>query len=156
MKVLIIYAHPHTSGLCPIILSRLKENLDDRNIEREVLNLYSMKYNPVLQESEHYTAGNRKVDDRNLRIQHKIKQADKLVFIFPVWWEGMPAILKGFFDRILTRGFAFKFNEKGIPQRLLKDKQAFPVKRTFGQRKLQALLHAEENERGDNDGKGDA
>ena len=124
MKVLIIYAHPHTSGFCPIILSRLKEELDDRHIEFEVLDLYRMNYNPVLREQEHYTSGHKKVSEENLAIQKQIKETDKLIFIFPIWWEGIPAILKGFFDRVFTRGFAFRFTEKGMARKLLKGKQA--------------------------------
>ena len=44
-----------------------------------------------------------------IAIQEKITTADELVFVFPIWWVNMPAILKNFFDTILTGGFAFQY-----------------------------------------------
>ncbi|SMO53107.1 NAD(P)H-dependent oxidoreductase [Gracilimonas mengyeensis] len=43
--------------------------------------------------------------------REKIKQADHLVWVHPVWWGGLPALLKGFIDRIFLPGFAFKYRE---------------------------------------------
>jgi hypothetical protein len=45
------------------------------------------------------------------KIQKQITESNHLIFIYPVWWGSMPAILKGFFDRVLTPGFAFRFND---------------------------------------------
>jgi len=123
MKTLIIYAHPDTEGHCSAILKEVQNRLISKEIEYETLDLYKMNYDPILHESEHYTAGNRDITEQNKEIQEKIKNTNKLIFIYPVWWGGMPAILKGFFDRVLTPEFAYKF-EKGIPRRLLKGKKA--------------------------------
>ena len=98
--------------------------IDAENAEYEVLDLYKMKYDPILSWDELYTAGNRHISRENLEIQEKIKSTDKLIFIYPVWWNSMPAILKGFFDRVLTPSFAYKFSSRGIPQKLLKGKKA--------------------------------
>ncbi len=55
----------------------------------------------------------------------KIKWADHLVWIHPVWWGGLPAITKGFIDRVFLPGFAFKYRENSVWwDRLLKGKTA--------------------------------
>jgi putative NADPH-quinone reductase len=58
-------------------------------------------------------------------LQEKITNADELVFIFPIWWLNVPAILKNFFDTILTPGFAYQYRKgKMFPQKLLIGKRA--------------------------------
>jgi len=127
MKILIIYSHPGPRGFSSCFLEKSIKILKERNINFEVLDLYQMNYDPVLKPEELYTAGKREISEQNKQIQEKIKLADGLIFIYPVWWGGMPAILKGFIDRIFTPGFAFKYNKekllKFIPDKLLNDKK---------------------------------
>ncbi len=126
MKTIVVYAHPGTDGFSSAMLERVKADLEERGIEHEIWDLYEMGYDSVLKKEEVYTAGNRKVSDENLKFQEKIGEASKLIFIYPVWWGGMPAILKGFIDRVFVPGFAFKYRKdkllKFIPDGLLKDK----------------------------------
>ena len=123
MKTLIVYAHPKTHGHCSTILSEVERILEHNKISYDILDLYKMKYNPVLHEKEHYTAGNHNISKQNKMIQNLIKKSDKLIFIYPNWWNSPPAILKGFFDRVLTPKFAYEF-DKGIPKKLLTGKKA--------------------------------
>src|SRR5690606_25646079 len=48
-----------------------------------------------------------------LEAQRQIHWAEHLVFVYPVWWGGLPALLKGFLDRVLLPGFAFKYRDQG-------------------------------------------
>ena len=57
------------------------------------------------------------------RYQELITWADKLIFVFPLWWGQMPAMLKGFLDRTLTHGFAYRYTENG-GEGLMGDKTA--------------------------------
>jgi NAD(P)H dehydrogenase (quinone) len=118
MQTLIIYAHPETKGHCSTILKYVKYYLKKQNKKYEILDLYKLNYNPILEAEEHYTAGNRKISKQNKEIQNKIKKANHLIFIYPIWWGTMPAILKGFFDRILTPRFAYIY-EDALPKGLL-------------------------------------
>jgi putative NADPH-quinone reductase len=77
-----------------------------------------------LSKEEHYPSGGKKISSQNKKYQTKIKKADKLIFIYPLWWGSMPAILKGFFDRILTPGFGYYYKKNGLPEKLLKGKKA--------------------------------
>mgnify|MGYP001596856675 CR=1 FL=1 len=123
MKILIIYAHPATTGHCSAILKEVQATLNSKNIEYEIIDLYKIKYDPILHENEHYTAGNFHITKQNREMQEKIKQTDKFIFIYPVWWNTMPAVLKGFFDRVLTPHFAYYFKGR-IPIKLLRGKKA--------------------------------
>ena len=125
MKTLIIYAHPHDQGHNAHILKEVKKQLKPGSYE--VLDLYKMKFDQILRKEELYKSKEEKVNTKTKQIQEKIRKTNKLVFIFPIWWNGVPAILKGFFDRILTAGFAFKYRRfwgMNIPMSLLNGKKA--------------------------------
>jgi len=107
--VLIIYAHPNKSGHSGAILKEVERFLGEKKIKYEILDLYEMGYDPVLHANELYTSGQKGVSRETKIIQEKIKKQDKFIFIYPVWWNNMPAILKGFFDKIFTSRFAFKY-----------------------------------------------
>lgn len=60
-----------------------------------------------------------------VQAQADITWAEHLAFVYPIWWGGIPALMKGFFDRIFLPGFAFKYREgKAFPDKLLKGKTA--------------------------------
>ena len=124
MKTLIIYAHPNTSGHCPVIVEEVKKQLKLRKEEFEVLDLYKMNYDPILHENEHYTSGNREVTKETKEIQDKISNTTTLIFIYPVWWNSMPAMMKGFLDKVFVPRFAFSYEGHLIPRKLLKGKRA--------------------------------
>ena len=133
MKVLIVYAHPKTEGHSPETLRQVEKKLKGSNSEYEIIDLYKIGYDPILKSGEHYTAGNRNVDQQNLEIQERITEADNLIFIYPVWWGTMPAMMKGFFDRVLTPKFAFAYN-KGKIDKLLTGKKAVVFASSGGSR----------------------
>lgn len=65
-------------------------------------------------------------DPSTARYREIITNSDLLVFIYPIWWSGMPAILKGFIDRVFMRGFAYEY--KGmLPHGLLAGKKAWII-----------------------------
>jgi NAD(P)H dehydrogenase (quinone) len=68
----------------------------------------------------------------------KIDESDVLVFIYPVWWNSMPAILKGWLDKTLSAGYAFKY-VNGIPRGLLKGKKAI-IFATTGAKKILSFI----------------
>ncbi len=121
--MLVIYAHPNKEGHSGFFLQTVKREARKRGWELEMIDLYQIGYDPVLKPEEHYTSGNKEVSRQNLEFQQKIRKNSRMVVIFPHWWQGTPAILKGFFDRVLTPGFAFKY-EGVFPKRFLKGKRA--------------------------------
>jgi len=119
--MLIVYAHPNKDGHCGYFLQLIKDKLEQKGIDYDIYDLYKMNYNPVMKPEEHYSSGGKQISEENKSIQARIKAEDKFIFIYPVWWNNMPAILKGFFDRVFVSGFAFKYRI-GIPVGLLKGK----------------------------------
>ncbi len=104
MNSLIIYAHPYKESFCAGILSRCLSCLDSADL----IDLYEDGFNPVMsgEELALYNKGESK-DPLVPLYQKKIAAAGRLIFIFPVWWYDAPAILKGFFDKVLLKDFAF-------------------------------------------------
>ncbi|PIR97984.1 MAG: NADPH dehydrogenase [Candidatus Colwellbacteria bacterium CG10_big_fil_rev_8_21_14_0_10_42_22] len=117
--MLVIYAHPNKKGNNGYILKTLQRLLDKKKIEYKILDLYEMNFGPVLKPKEHYTSGENKIGEDVKKIQELMKTEDKFIFIYPTWWNGTPAILKGFFDRVLTPGYAYRYVNH-IPLGLLK------------------------------------
>ncbi|MBL7056308.1 NAD(P)H-dependent oxidoreductase [Candidatus Woesearchaeota archaeon] len=139
MRTLIVYAHPQTKGHCPLILEGIENWHKQHQIDYEVIDLYRIKYDPVLHEEEHYTAGNREISEQNREFQQKISETTKLIFIYPMWWGYVPAILKGFFDRVFTSNFAFRY-EGNKPIAMLKGKKAALLVTSGGPKIIYKLL----------------
>ncbi|RJQ15572.1 flavodoxin family protein [Candidatus Woesearchaeota archaeon] len=123
MKTLIIYAHPDVKGHCSLILDEVLAYHKKKNITYELIDLYKINYDPVLHENELYSAGRRDVSEQTKEFQQKISDTNKLIFIYPIWWSSMPAILKGFFDKVFVSRFAFRYVH-GIPVKMLTGKKA--------------------------------
>lgn len=122
-KTVIIYAHPHKDGFCGKMLSETIAQLQKSDTNFNVIDLYAIGYDPVLKKEEHYTSGGYIVSEQNKKFQAMITEAKNLIFIYPVWWQNMPAILKGFCDRVFVSRYAFIYEGK-IPIGLLKGRKA--------------------------------
>ncbi len=122
MKTLIIYAHPDHESHAKLTLELVTKNLENKKEEYEILDLYKINFNPILSEKEMYQKDPESIKDI-IPIREKITATKKLIVIYPIWWNGMPAILKGFIDRVFSSGYAFKY-ENGMPKGLLVNKTA--------------------------------
>lgn len=120
MNHLIIYAHPNPDSLNHAIKEAVAAELKGLGQPFEERDLYAMGFNPVLGREE--LQGGQPPEDVR-REQDHIRGADVLVFIFPIWWAGMPAMLKGYFDRVFTYGFAYTM-EGNTFHGLLENKKA--------------------------------
>jgi len=120
--MLIIYAHPNKLGNNGHALKLLKEKF--KRQKPQILDLYKVKYDPAMSQKELYTSGGRQPAKDTIKYQNLLKKHKKIIILYPTWWNSPPAILKGFFDRVLTSRFAFKYNSKGVPHGLLKGKVA--------------------------------
>jgi NAD(P)H dehydrogenase (quinone) len=123
MKTVIIYAHPNHESHAQTTLELVEKKLKTKDEEYEVIDLYKLKFDPVLSSEDLYEYKTKGVAKDILRMQKKIKDSNHIIAIYPIWWNGMPAIMKGFIDRVFTSGFAFKYTGK-MPQGLLTGKRA--------------------------------
>ena len=131
MNVLIVYAHPNPQSFNKSILDTIDAEFRRRGDAVRIRDLYADNFNPVLDESqlELQTQGN--VPSDIVQYQQDVKWADTIVIIYPLWWFDRPAILKGWFDRVFTNGFAFSF-EDGEIKGLLTGKRAIVIVTTGG------------------------
>ncbi len=121
MKKLIITAHPSKDGFTHKIANSFERWAIENWDIVEILDLYDEKNTQDYLRFE--DASKPEKDEKRNFMQKKILEADELVFVFPVWWSNMPAILKNFFDMNFQSGFAYKY-EKKWPVWLLKWKTA--------------------------------
>ena len=123
-KILLIDGNPNPESLCASISSAYVRGAEDQGYTIVRLNLRDLKFDPVL----HYGYSKKKTqifEEDLTKAQQYIKDCDHLVIVSPVWWGSVPALLKGFLDRVLLSGFAFRFNPKtGMPTRLLTGRTA--------------------------------
>ncbi|MBU0646369.1 NAD(P)H-dependent oxidoreductase [Patescibacteria group bacterium] len=125
MKSLIITAHPSAEGFTHQIARAYKKAKGQTGGTADIINLYSKKWQqPFLSFQDHAHFSDWPKTKTLENFQAKIKAADELVFCFPVWWFGAPAILKNFLDVNLTAHFAYYYDQHGRPHGLLKGKTA--------------------------------
>jgi NAD(P)H dehydrogenase (quinone) len=129
MKVLIVFAHPEPRSFNGALKDRAVATLTELGHEVQVSDLYQMKWradlglddftgprlNPdyldLSAEQEHMFATSAPTPDVAAE-QQKVLWSDLIIFQYPTWWFGMPAILKGWVDRVMTRGFAYATGRK--------------------------------------------
>lgn len=109
MKTVIVYAHPYNRSYNHAILENVIRGLTVNEEDFELIDLVADNFNPVMRE-EDLRGYNKGIANDELinKYQKKINSADKLIFIFPIWWGGMPAVMKGFFDKAFLKNFAYK------------------------------------------------
>lgn len=109
MRTAVIYVHPYDKSFNHAILETLKEALASRGEEYDVIDLYADKFDPTYHPEELALFSEGKYLDPLIEKYHSILlAASRVVFIFPIWWSDMPAILKGFFDKTMLPGFGYK------------------------------------------------
>ena len=122
MKHLIISAHPNPQSFNRALVEEVIKATRQVGAETVVRDLYTLDFNPVLSWSE-LNATMEGIFPAEIKFEQKlIAEAELITFIYPLWWMGFPAILKGYLDRILSYGFAYQ-NENGVSVGLLGNKK---------------------------------
>lgn len=121
-KILIINGHPNPDSFNFGIVESYKKGAETSAAIIESITITSLNFNPNLK------FGYQKRTDLEpdlVESWEKIKRADHLVWVHPVWWGGLPAITKGFIDRLFLPGMAFQYRENSVWwDKLLKGKTA--------------------------------
>ncbi len=126
MKNLVIYAHPNPASLNHFFKQTIVENLEESGQEVILRDLNEINFNPVLSLDDMSGQRMGQVAEDVKREQEFITWADQIIFVYPIWWTGMPAIMKGFIDRVFSYGFAYRYDQ-GIQKGLLTGKQTIIV-----------------------------
>jgi putative NADPH-quinone reductase len=105
-SVLIVLGHPAQDSLCAALAQAYADGARQAGHAVELLRLADLRFDPVLHEGYKVV---QPLEPDLLRAQEAIRRAAHLVFVYPTWWGGMPALMKGFFDRAFLPGYAFKY-----------------------------------------------
>jgi NAD(P)H dehydrogenase (quinone) len=126
MRHLAVFSHPNPKSFNRAILDTYVAACKEKGDEVRVRDLYALAFQPALSATDlaGVTAG-RVAEEIRVEQEH-IAWADLIAFIFPLWWGGMPAIAKGYVDRVFSEGFAYSFDENGL-RRLLTAKKALTI-----------------------------
>jgi NAD(P)H dehydrogenase (quinone) len=133
MHVLLIYCHPRPDSFCSALRDAAIDGLKAANHTIEIRDLHAEAFAPAMGTNErgrYYdeTANLDGIEDHVAALQ----RADALLLVYPTWWFGLPAMLKGWFDRVWVPGIVFHLREEGGLQPLLNNIRRIGVVTTYG------------------------
>lgn len=115
MKTLIVYDHPYAESYCHAILDSVRDGIVETGGWVDVIDLHADRFNPVMSEKDLLAFRNQTiVDDQAIDYAARLKNADHLIMIFPIWWELMPAMTKGFIDKVIFPGTTYQYTKSGL------------------------------------------
>ena len=131
MNFHVIIDHPWQKSFNFAVLKTVSETIIENKHMIDILDLNRETFDPVMREEELalYTDGGY-LDPKVKEYQDRLLKADRVIFIFPIWWNVMPVMLKGWMDKVLLPGFAFTTDQ--VPAPLLNHIQGATVLTTTG------------------------
>jgi putative NADPH-quinone reductase len=121
MRYAIVFNHPYDGSFCNAILQTVQKALTSAGHDTDILHLDDDGFNPVMTAADlkGFTQG-APVDPQVIAYRQRLEQADHLILIFPIWWELMPAMTKGFIDKVIYPGVAYDYDKSGRWPKMIK------------------------------------
>ena len=122
MRTLFVYNHPYDGSFCNALLCAALNGVSRCGGESDIINLDKEGFDPVMSSSDlkaFVTARKEPgkalmmLDKKVIDYKARLEKANHLVFIFPVWWMLMPALTKGFIDKVIFPSVAYEYGAKG-------------------------------------------
>jgi NAD(P)H dehydrogenase (quinone) len=115
LRILVVFAHPLETSFVSALHGRVVEILRARGHIVDDLDLYAEKFDPVMSREGllHYVDTNANTREVEGYVQ-RLRAVDGLVLVFPVWFDGLPAIMQGYFQRVFLPGVAVRIDEAGL------------------------------------------
>jgi len=119
MKHLIIYSHLNPASFTKAVVDRVVEKSKEKGDDIKIIDLHGENFQPILgmPDIEGMFMGKETPSDVK-KYQDMLAWSEHITVVYPMWWGQMPAILKGFMDRVFANGFAYNYGEQG-PEGLL-------------------------------------
>lgn len=109
MQVLTVFAHPVAESYPGQVMAAFHEPLERAGHTVEVLDLHAEGFDPRFTEADHAHFWGGPVPEEIAAMHRRVERADRLAFVFPVYWWGMPALMKGWIERVFTGGWAYQY-----------------------------------------------
>ncbi|MFO0617650.1 MAG: NAD(P)H-dependent oxidoreductase [Polyangiaceae bacterium] len=127
-KVVVVYCHPNPKSFTRAISSSVEAGLASGGATLERIDLHADGFDPVLVVNEAHRRRDLDKVESTRRYRDLVAWCDTLVFVYPVWWGGFPAMLKGFIDRVFVSGLTYSFagrpRDAVLPEGLMRAKDA--------------------------------
>lgn len=108
MRCLVVYCHPVPESFCAAVRDTVVTTLEKNGHEVDLLDLYAEGFNPVMPADERRGYNEMKREDHPFPDHaERLEKAEALLFVYPTWWYGLPAMLKGWLDRVWTPEVTF-------------------------------------------------
>ena len=108
MRALVVYCHPRRGSFTEAVRDVVLAKLNDAGAEVRLRDLYAEGFNPVLTDREHEIYEDEAINQEPVQTHcEDLTWADTLIFVYPTWWYGLPAMIKGWLDRVMVPGIAF-------------------------------------------------
>jgi putative NADPH-quinone reductase len=107
-SLLVVLGHPRNDSLCHQLVLAYAEGAREAGASVRVLRLGELSFDPVLRQAR---AGDQPLEPDLQAAQQALSEARHVAWVYPVWWGTMPALLKGFLDRVLVPGFAYRYRK---------------------------------------------
>jgi NAD(P)H dehydrogenase (quinone) len=105
-NILVINGHPRKDSFSSLICETYKKAAEDNQAKVDILDIIDLKFEAFQTVFRDYQA-----PEDILKARGLIKEADHIVWVYPIWWYSMPALLKAFIEQSIMSGFAFKYLE---------------------------------------------
>lgn len=133
MRVLVVYCHPVPDSFCAALRDTVLEAIALRGCEARLVDLYAEDFDPVMRCEERRLYNMRSPSDPALRAHvDNLGWAEMIVFVYPTWWYGLPAMLKGWLDRVWATDVAFTLKGNGMAVPLMTHVSKIAVVTTCG------------------------
>ena len=133
MRVLVVYCHPVPDSFCAALRDAVLEAIALRGCEARLVDLYAEDFDPVMRCEERRLYNMRSPSDPALRAHvDNLGWAEMIVFVYPTWWYGLPAMLKGWLDRVWATDVAFTLKGNGMAVPLMTHVSKIAVVTTCG------------------------
>jgi NAD(P)H dehydrogenase (quinone) len=121
MKVLVVFDHPRRGSFSGALLDAFLEGLAEAGHEAEVADLYAEGFDPrmPLADEPDWDDDDKVYSEAVLAEQARIERNDAIAFLFPVWWWSLPAMTKGWIDRVWNNGWSYGARKLALDKALL-------------------------------------
>lgn len=144
-KILIINGHPDPQSYCKALSQSYAAGARKSGATVKIIDLSEIEFNPNLRYGYRQRT---ELEPDLLKAQELIRWAEHLVFVYPTWWGTMPAVMKGFFDRVFLPGFVIKYRDNSpLWDKLLKGKSAQLIVTSDTPRLYNILVYRESGHR---------
>ena len=141
MRILVLFAHPLETSFGAAVHKRALATLRSRGHDVDDLDLYAERFDPVMSRQAFISYLDASANRAEVApYVDRVLAAEALVLIFPVWCDGLPAILKGFFERVFLPGVSFRIDESGAFRPMLQNIVRMAAVATYGARRSRVSL----------------